>query len=68
MKNEWLIDVLTDLVTYLKNDQMPKTAMALEDAIVVLVTEKSDRAGLGETAVTLDQVDELLGISLGNRP
>ncbi|WP_299962395.1 hypothetical protein [uncultured Roseobacter sp.] len=39
MKNEWILDVLVDLINYAKTNGMPVLAMQLEAAAVQAMTE-----------------------------
>lgn len=41
MKNEWILDVLIDLVNYAKSNKMPVLALQLEVAAIEAVTELS---------------------------
>ncbi|SFU84833.1 hypothetical protein SAMN04488527_12225 [Aliiroseovarius crassostreae] len=44
MANEWIIDVLTDLMAYARRNDLSVTAEALDDARLVALTEIASAA------------------------
>ncbi|MDA5095258.1 hypothetical protein O2N63_14310 [Aliiroseovarius sp. KMU-50] len=44
MANEWIIDVLTDLMAYARKNDLSVTAEALDDARLIALTEIANAA------------------------